>query len=121
MPPPVCPSRSGQDGTPNSSAAGFMSIPAGQHAKRLLQAVHTLTESGRSYGAVARELGLDRSPCRVSGVGRRPRQFVRPPDKTDGSRERRGPGSCEGQVREDGVVTQASQKGETGHTLRGAA
>lgn len=28
MPRPVCPSRSGRDGTPNSSAAGFVSIPA---------------------------------------------------------------------------------------------
>lgn len=37
---------------------------AGQHSKRLFEAVHTLTDAGRTYSAVARELGLDRRTVR---------------------------------------------------------
>ncbi|MFI1471495.1 ISL3 family transposase [Streptomyces wuyuanensis] len=33
--------------------------PAGRHAKRLFEAVHALTDTGRSLNAAARELGLD--------------------------------------------------------------
>ncbi|MFI0730400.1 transposase [Streptomyces sp. NPDC021225] len=59
---------------------------AGRHARRLFEAVHTLTDTGRPYSAVARELGLDRRtvrkyarartwqevrPCRPPGAPRR--------------------------------------------------
>jgi hypothetical protein len=33
--------------------------PAADHAQRLFEAVHTLTDTGRAYNAVARELGLN--------------------------------------------------------------
>ncbi|MFC9249028.1 ISL3 family transposase [Streptomyces sp. NPDC057136] len=37
---------------------------AGRHARRLFEAVHTLTETGRSYSSMSRELGLDRRTVR---------------------------------------------------------
>ena len=43
-------------------------IRAGRYARRLFQAVHSLTASGHSYGAMARELGLD--PCAVRKYAR---------------------------------------------------
>ena len=39
-------------------------IRAGRYARRLVEAVHSLTASGHSYGAMARELGLDRRAVR---------------------------------------------------------
>ncbi|MFF3242209.1 ISL3 family transposase [Streptomyces sp. NPDC002870] len=37
---------------------------AGRHARRLFEAVHTLTDTGRSYSSMSRELGLDRRTVR---------------------------------------------------------
>ncbi|NEA67458.1 hypothetical protein [Streptomyces sp. SID12488] len=39
-------------------------IRAGRHARRLFQALHSLTASSHRYGAMARELGLDRRAVR---------------------------------------------------------
>ncbi|MER7109809.1 hypothetical protein [Streptomyces sp. NPDC000229] len=38
---------------------------AGRHARRLFEAVHALTRTGRSHSSVARELGLDRRTVRT--------------------------------------------------------
>lgn len=54
---------------------------AGQHARGLFQAVHTLTDTGRSYSAVARELGLDRKTVRKYARARTWQEVMRRPPR----------------------------------------
>ncbi|GHE66185.1 transposase [Streptomyces capitiformicae] len=54
---------------------------AGQHARRLFQAVHALTGSGQSYSAVARQLALDRRTVRKYARARTWQEVVRRPPR----------------------------------------
>lgn len=58
-PAPQCPSTCAPSGTADT--------PTRRHAKRLCEAVHTLTDSGRSINAAAREPGLDWRTVRKYG------------------------------------------------------
>ncbi|MEU9117827.1 transposase [Streptomyces sp. NPDC048483] len=46
------------------AGAGPADTPAARHARRMFEAVHALTDAGRSHSAAARELGLDRRTVR---------------------------------------------------------
>ncbi|MFE2973138.1 ISL3 family transposase [Streptomyces sp. NPDC059340] len=54
---------------------------AGRHARRLFEAVHTLTASGHSYSAMARELGLDRRTVRKYARARTWQEVMRRPPR----------------------------------------
>ncbi|MCX4404123.1 ISL3 family transposase [Streptomyces sp. NBC_01764] len=55
--------------------------PAGRHARRLFEAVHALTEAGRSYSSAARELGLDRRTVRKYARARTWHEVMRRPPR----------------------------------------
>ncbi|MFC4517247.1 ISL3 family transposase [Streptomyces ehimensis] len=61
--------------------AGEAGTPAGRHARRLFEAVHALTDTGRSYSAVARELGLDRKTVRKYARARTWQEVMRRPPR----------------------------------------
>ncbi|MER6047732.1 MULTISPECIES: transposase [unclassified Streptomyces] len=52
---------------------------AGRHARRLFEAVHALTHTGRSHSSVARELGLDRRTVRKYARARTWQEVMRRP------------------------------------------
>ncbi|MET7684330.1 ISL3 family transposase [Streptomyces sp. NPDC005423] len=54
---------------------------AGRHARRLFETVHTLTDMGRSYSAVAREVGLDRKTVRKYAQARTWQEVMRRPPR----------------------------------------
>lgn len=54
---------------------------AGRHARRLFEAVHTLTDAGRPYSAAARELGLDRKTVRKYARARSWQEVMRRPPR----------------------------------------
>ncbi|MFM9452044.1 ISL3 family transposase [Streptomyces europaeiscabiei] len=55
--------------------------PAARHARRLFEAVHALTDTGRSYSSAARELGLDRRTVRKYARARTWHEVVRRPPR----------------------------------------
>ncbi|MFE9882739.1 ISL3 family transposase [Streptomyces sp. NPDC005784] len=55
--------------------------PAIRHARRLFEAVHALTDTGRSYSSAARELGLDRRTVRKYARARTWHEVVRRPPR----------------------------------------
>ena len=55
--------------------------PPGRHARRLFEAVHALSEAGRSYSAAARELGLDRRTVRKYARARTWHEVMRRPPR----------------------------------------
>ncbi|MDQ0408758.1 ISL3 family transposase [Streptomyces sp. NPDC000349] len=54
---------------------------AGRHARRLFEAVHTLTDTGRSYSSMSRELGLDRRTVRKYARARTWQEVMRRPPR----------------------------------------
>lgn len=54
---------------------------AGWHARRLFEAVHALTRTGRSHSSVARELGLDRRTVRKYARARTWQEVMRRPPR----------------------------------------
>ncbi|MEX2985570.1 ISL3 family transposase [Streptomyces sp. C36] len=65
----------------SSADRGEADTPAGRHARRLFEAVHTLTDTGRTYSAVARELGLDRRTVRKYARARTWQEVMRRPPR----------------------------------------
>ncbi|MEU5703967.1 transposase [Streptomyces aurantiacus] len=55
--------------------------PAARHARRLFEAVHALTDTGRSYSSAARALGLDRRTVRKYARARTWHEAVRRPPR----------------------------------------
>ncbi|MHA5054786.1 hypothetical protein [Streptomyces sp. SD15] len=55
--------------------------PASRHARRLFEAVHALTDTGRSHSSAARELGLDRRTVRKYARARTWHEAVRRPPR----------------------------------------
>ncbi|UQA97641.1 ISL3 family transposase [Streptomyces halobius] len=64
--------------TAEDAAAGTR---AGRHARRLFEAVHALTDTGRTYSAVSRELGLDRRTVRKYARARTWQEVMRRPPR----------------------------------------
>ncbi|WSJ89849.1 ISL3 family transposase [Streptomyces sp. NBC_01304] len=57
--------------------------PADRHAQRLFEAVHALTDTGRSFSSMSRELGLDRKTVRKYARANTWQEVVRrPPRRT---------------------------------------
>ncbi|MDQ0773200.1 transposase [Streptomyces aurantiacus] len=56
--------------------------PAARHARRLFEAVHALTDTGRSYSSAARALGLDRRTVRKYARARTWHETVRRPPRS---------------------------------------
>nr|WP_237547802.1 transposase [Streptomyces sp. SID5476] len=54
---------------------------AGRHARRLFEAVHALTRTGRSHSSVARELGLDRRTVHKYARARSWQEVMRRPPR----------------------------------------
>ncbi|WP_406116483.1 ISL3 family transposase [Streptomyces sp. NBC_01014] len=54
---------------------------AGRHARKLFEAVHALTRTGRSHSSVARELGLDRRTVRKYARARTWQEVMRRPPR----------------------------------------
>ncbi|MFD5430429.1 ISL3 family transposase, partial [Streptomyces sp. NPDC127084] len=48
------------DSPPSAERSEAADTPAGRHAKRLFEAVHAVSDHGRSFSAIARDLGLNR-------------------------------------------------------------
>ncbi|WP_405547459.1 ISL3 family transposase [Streptomyces phaeochromogenes] len=66
-----------------STAPPPAETPAGLHAQRLFEAVHALTDTGRSYSSTSRELGLDRRTVRKYARARTWQEVMRrPPRRT---------------------------------------
>ncbi|MDQ1066607.1 IS3 family transposase [Streptomyces canus] len=55
--------------------------PAARHARRLFEAVHALTDTGRSFSSAARQLGLDRRTVRKYARARTWHEVVRRPPR----------------------------------------
>ncbi|MFF4527622.1 ISL3 family transposase, partial [Streptomyces bluensis] len=77
--PPTAEGDPGPDAEATDGAAA--DTRAGRHARRLFEAVHTLTGSGRSYSSVARELGLDRRTVRKYARARTWQEVMRRPPR----------------------------------------
>ncbi|MEU5698523.1 hypothetical protein [Streptomyces aurantiacus] len=54
---------------------------AARHARRLFEAVHSLTDTGRSYSSMSRELGLDRRTVRKYARARNWQDVMRRPPR----------------------------------------
>lgn len=81
--PAALPAVSETDPAPLEERAGNTAADtrAARHARRLFEAVHELTDAGRSYSAAARELGLDRRTVRKYARARTWQEVTRRPPR----------------------------------------